>query len=41
MSHEPEEKRFTSTQIAIAALAAGIALIIIMILIGISGAATP
>lgn len=40
MSDEPKEKRFSHTQIAIAGLAAAIALIIIMVLISISGAAS-
>ncbi len=40
MSDEPKEKRFSPTQIAIAGLAAAIALIIIMALISIGGAAS-
>ncbi len=37
MSEEPEEKGYSTMQIAIAGLGAGIVLVLIMILLGISG----
>ncbi len=37
MSDEPEEKRFSPVQIAIAGLAGAIVLVIIMVLLSISG----
>jgi hypothetical protein len=37
MSDEPEQKGYSTMQIAITALGAGIVLVLIMILLGISG----